>query len=140
LGRKNDALNAFGEAMQIQRTIRAETGPDGLEAERSGVLPFLGALETLSDLNRPVEALVRAEEAKSQILRELIQRGNFTVTKGMTVAQRQQELKLLGDLIALKAQVYGTQDSGDSKQASTTLRNRLQSARDAYDVFRKRLY
>jgi len=140
LGRKYEALNTFGEAMQIQRTIRAETGPDGLEAERSGVLPFLGALETLIDLNRPIEALIRAEEAKSQTLRELIQRGNFTVTKGMTVAQRQEELKLLGQLISLKVQVYGAQDSTNPNRGNSALRTRLQSARAAYDLFRKRLY
>ncbi len=140
LGRKNEALNAFVEAIQVQRSIRPETGPDGLETERSGALPFLGAMETLIDLDRPREALVRAEEAKSQTLRELIQRGNFTVTKGMTVAQRKEELKLLGELISLKIQVYGTQDSGNTKQPNIALRNRLQSARAAYEVFRKRLY
>jgi len=140
LGRKNEALNAFVEAMQVQRSIRPETGPDGLEAERSGVIPFLGAVETLIDLDRPREALFRAEEAKSQTLRELIQRGNFTVTKGMTVAQRQEELTLLGELISLKVQIYGTQDSANAGQASTALRNRLQSARTAYEAFRKRLY
>lgn len=140
LGRKNEALNAFVEAIQMQRSIRPETGPDGLEAERSGVIPFLGAVKTLIDLDRPREALVRAEEAKSQTLRELIQRGNFTVTKGMTGAQRQEELKLLGELISLKVQVYGAQDSANATHVSTALRNRLQSARTAYEVFRKRLY
>jgi tetratricopeptide (TPR) repeat protein len=140
LGRKNEALNAFTEAMQVQRSIRPETGPDGLEAERGGVLPFLGAMETLIDLNRPIDALVRAEEAKSQTLRELIQRGDFTVTKGMTAVQREEELKLLGELISLKVQVYGAQDSANPKQPNSALRNRLQSARAAYEVFRKRLY
>ena len=140
LGRKNEALNAFGDAMQTQRTIRPETGPDGLEAERGGVLPFLGAMETFVGLNRPIEALVRAEEAKSQTLRELIQRGNFTVTKGMTAAQREEELKLLGEVISLKVQVYGAQDSANPKQANSALRNRLRAARVAYEVFRKRLY
>lgn len=140
LGRKNEALNAFTEAIHLQRSIRPETGPDGLEAERGGVLPFLGAMETLIDLNRPIEALVRAEEAKSQTLRELIQRGNFTVTKGMTAAQRQEELKLLGELISLKVQVYGAEDSENPKQPNSALRNRLQAARTAYEAFRKRLY
>jgi tetratricopeptide (TPR) repeat protein len=140
LASKNEALAAFVEAIQVQRSIRPETGPDGLETERSGVLPFLGAMETLIDLDRPREALVRAEEAKSQTLRELLQRGNFTVTKGMTAAQRQEELKLLGDLISLKVQVYGNQESGNNNQASIALKGRLQSARAAYDAFRKRLY
>lgn len=140
LDHTTEALTAFVQAIQVQRSIRPETGPDGLEAERSGVFPFLGAMETLIDLDKPREALVRAEEAKSQFLREVIQLGNFTVTKGMTVAQRQEELKLLGELISLKTQAYGNQDSTTPKQASSALKNRLQSARAAYELFRKRLY
>jgi tetratricopeptide (TPR) repeat protein len=46
LGRKTEALSAFAEAIQIQRSIRPETGPDGLATERSGVLPYLSAMET----------------------------------------------------------------------------------------------
>jgi CHAT domain-containing protein len=58
----------------------------------------------------------------------------------MTVAQRQEELKLLGQLISLKVQVYGAQDSANPNQGNSALRTRLQSARAAYDLFRKRLY
>ncbi|HET6980287.1 MAG TPA: tetratricopeptide repeat protein [Pyrinomonadaceae bacterium] len=138
LDHKTEALNAFVEAIKVQGTIHPETGPDGLESERSGVFPYLGAMETLIDLDKPRQALVGAEEAKSQFLREVIQLGNFTVTKGMTVAQRQEELKLLGELISLKVQVYGAQDAGNA--VNSALRNRLSAARAAYETFRKRLY
>jgi len=138
LDRRNEALNAFLEAIQVQRSIRPETGPDGLEADRSGVFPYLGAMEILTELDRPGEALVRAEEAKSQLLREVIQLGNFTITKGVTPDQRQEELKLLGEVISLKVQVYGAQDS--AKQVSIKLREQLNTARAAYETFRKRLY
>ncbi|HEV8431322.1 MAG TPA: tetratricopeptide repeat protein [Pyrinomonadaceae bacterium] len=142
LDRGNEALSSFVEAIGVQRSIRPETGPDGLETERSGVLPYLGAMETLIELDKPREALVRAEEAKSQFLREVIQLGNFTVTKGMTVAQRQEELKLLGELISLKVQWYGAQEDASAKRvaANSALRNRLSSARAAYEAFRKKLY
>lgn len=136
LDRKNEALNSFVEAIEVQRSIRPETGPDGLESDRSGVFPYLGAMETLIDLDRPMEALVRADEAKSQFLREVIQLGNFTITKGMTVEQRQQELKLLGEVISLKLQWYGNQDS----KPNTALKNRLNTSRVAYEAFRKKLY
>ena len=138
LGHKLEALSAFAETIKVQRTIRPETGPDGLETERSGVFPYLGAMEALIDLDKPRDALVGAEEAKSQFLREVLQLGSFTVTKGMTVAQRQEELKLLGELISLKVQVYGAQDAGSA--ANSALRNRLNAARAAYETFRKRLY
>lgn len=140
LGHRTEALNAFAEAIQVQRSIRPETGPDGLETDRGGVLPYLGAMETLIDLDQPREALVRAEEAKSQSLRELIQRGNFTITKGMMPAERQEELRLSGELAALKAQVYEAQDSNAKQTTAGNLRSRLNLARSAYEAFRKRLY
>lgn len=138
LGRKTEALSSFAEAIQAPQSIRPETGPDGIETERSGVLPYLAAMETLIELNRSGEALVRADEAKSQFLREVIQRGNFTITKGMTTAEREEELRLMGDVAALKAQMYGSQDS--SSKPDNALKTRLNAARDAYEVFRKRIY
>jgi tetratricopeptide (TPR) repeat protein len=139
LGRKTEALNSFAQAIQVQRSIRPETGPDGIETERSGVLPFLGAMETLIELDQPRDALVRADEAKSQLLREVIHRGNFAITKGMTGAEREEELRLAGEVGALKAQVYGSQDSS-VKEVNGALKTRLSVARGAYEAFRKRLY
>ncbi|HEX6718812.1 MAG TPA: tetratricopeptide repeat protein [Pyrinomonadaceae bacterium] len=136
LGRNSEALNAFDEAIQVQRSIRPEAGPDGFETERSGVFSYLGTMETLIDLDRPREALGRAEDAKSQFLREVIQPSN--ITKGMTAAERQQELKLLGELASLRAQVYGDQDS--KGVVDNALHGRLIAARAAYEAFRKRLY
>ncbi|HKG45406.1 MAG TPA: tetratricopeptide repeat protein [Pyrinomonadaceae bacterium] len=141
LGHKTEALNAFAEAMQVQRLIRPETGPDGLETERSGALPYLGVMETLVELGRPREALVRADEAKSQLLREVIQRGNFTITKGMTAAEREEELRLAGEVASMKVQVYGSQDLSLKQVGADTARKaRLSAARQAYEGFRRRLY
>ncbi|HSL54785.1 MAG TPA: tetratricopeptide repeat protein [Pyrinomonadaceae bacterium] len=141
LGRKTEALNTFAEAIQVQRSIRPETGPEGIETERSGVPPYLAAMETLIELNRAGEALVRADEAKSQFLREVIQRGNFTITKGMTGAEREEELRLVGDVAALKVRMYGSQDASYKQiNANDPLKTRLSAARDAYEAFRKRLY
>src|SRR6185436_10755725 len=141
LGRKTEALNAFAAAIQVQRSMRPETGPDGIETERSGVLPYLGAMETLVELDRPRDALVDADEAKSQFLREVIQRGNFTITKGMTAREREEELILVGEVAALKVQVYGASDV-NLKQISTNneLKSRLNAAREKYEAFRKQLY
>ena len=141
LGRTTEALNSFAQAIQVQRSIRPETGPDGIETERSGMLPYLGAMETLIELDQPRDALVRADEAKAQLLREVIQRGNFTITKGMTGAEREEELRLAGDLASLKVQVYGSQDSNFKQvAANNALKARLSVARGTYEAFRKRLY
>jgi CHAT domain-containing protein len=134
LGHKTEALNAFAEAIQVQRSIRPETGPDGIETDRSGVLPYLGAMEMLVELNQSRDALVRADDAKSQFLREVIQGGSFTITKGMTATQREQELRQVGNVASLKAQVYGGHD------ANNELKTRLSAARGKYESFRKQLY
>lgn len=138
LGRTTEVLSSFAEAIQVQRSIRPETGPDGIETERSGVLPYLGAMETLIDLDRGREALVRADEAKSQLLRELIQRGNFTITKGMSAAEREIELQHSGEVASRKVQVYDSQDS--NLKQNNELKAKLAAARETYERFRKDLY
>lgn len=138
LGHKTEALSSFADAIQVQRSIRPETGPDGIETERSGVLPYLGAMETLIQLGQIREALVRADEAKSQLLREVIQRGNFTITKGMSAAERELELQYAGEVASRKVQVYDSHDS--SFKASAANKARLAAARETYERFRKDLY
>lgn len=139
LGRKAEALNSFAQAIQVQRSIRPETGPDGIENDRSGLLPYFGAMETLIELDQPRDGLVRADEAKSQLLREVIQSGNFTITKGMTTAEREEELRLVSEVASLKVRVYGSQDSS-VKQVNGALKTQLNVARGVYEAFRKRLY
>ena len=135
LGRNTEALSSFAEAIQVQRSIRPETGPDGIETERSGVLPYLGAMETLIDLDQAREALVRADEAKSQLLREVIQRGNFTITKGMSAGEREMELQHSGEVASRKVQVYDSQDS--SLKRNDELKAKLAAARETYESFGK---
>jgi hypothetical protein len=60
------------------------------------------------------------------------------ITKGMMAAERQEELKLSGELAALKARAYGAQDA--NKPEDRALRDRLRAARVAYEGFRKRIY
>ena len=141
LGRKTEALSAFAEAITVQRSIRPEIGPDGIGTERSGVLPYLGAMETLIELDRARDALIGADEAKAQLLREVIQRGNFTITKGMSAAEREMELQHSGEVASRKVQVYGAQDA-DVKQsaADNELKARLAAARETYERFRNDLY
>jgi tetratricopeptide (TPR) repeat protein len=136
LGRKSESLTAFAEAIKAQRSIRPETGPDGIETERSGVLPYLGAMETLIEVDRAKDALISADEAKSQLLREVIQRGNFTITKGMSAAEREMELKLSGEVASRKVQVYDVKQGA----ANNELKARLAAARETYERFRKDLY
>ena len=66
------------------------------ETQRGDVFPYLGAMEVLIDQGNAVEAFARSEDAKSELLRQIINRGNFSVTKDMTAAEQKEEIKLLG--------------------------------------------
>ena len=136
LNRTTEALNTFTEAITVQRSINAEAAWAGAAAETNGVLPYLGAMEILIDQNNPKAAFERAEDAKSQNLRQIIQRSNVRVSKEMTAAEQQQETKLLGDLVSLRSQIQ----SAAGNAGINPLKERFAAARTAYESFRKQLY
>ncbi len=138
LNQQRDALNAFNEAIRIQR---ADADSSDSETQRDAVLPYLGAMEVLIDQGNDVEGLARAEDAKTQVLREIIQRGSFSVTKGMTASEQKEEVRLLRELRSLTLQLTNIQESGPTEAARVkALKDRVTAARTAYSSFRKVLY
>lgn len=141
LNRPAEALSAFTEAIKIHQSTRSEFGAADAETTTSGVMPYLGAVEVLIDQNDAVGALAQSENAKSQALREIINRGNFRITKGMTPAEQKEESRLLGDVASLKLQLKNNQERDGSESAViTALNSRLATARTAGQSFRKQLY
>ena len=141
LTRQTEALNAFTEAIRIQESNRTESTVGDVTTDTSGVLPYLGAMEVLIDQNNAGAALQQSENAKSEALREIIQRGNFKITKDMTPAEQKEESRLLGDLASLKLQLKGIQERDSSERAGIkALQTRLAAARGASESFRKQLY
>ena len=139
LKRSNEALNAFEEAIRIQRALRDEVAPDESQTQRSGVAPYLGAMEALMEQGKVRKALERAEDAKSQLLYEVINRGNFTITRELTPQERTEERRLTGELISLKLQASRVQDSDGTGRAQS-IHTRLNTARSALQTFRRTLY
>src|SRR5688500_6827366 len=141
LNRPGEALCAFTEAIRIHQATRTEFGAPDAETAISRVVPYLGAVEVLIDQNDAVGALVQSENAKSQVLREIINRGNFRITKGMTPAEQKEESRLLGDVASLKLQLKNIQERDRSESAViAALNSRLTAARAAGQSFRKQLY
>lgn len=136
LNRSTEALNTFTEAIKVQRSIDAEAAWAGAETENNAVLPYLGAMEILIDQNNAKAAFERAEVAKSQNLRQLIQRSNVRLSKELTAAEQQEETKLLGDLVSLRTQIQ----SAPANPTISPLKERFAAARTAYESFRKQLY
>ena len=141
LDHSNEALTAFNEAIRIQQLVRADPGSQDSETQASYVLPYLGAMEVLIDQGKANDALARSEDAKSELLRQIINRGNFTVTKEMTAAEQKEEMKLLGGLRSLALQLSSVQESrpNDAPRIKA-LTDRVTAARAAYESFRQRLY
>jgi tetratricopeptide (TPR) repeat protein len=141
LDHQNEALNAFNEAIRIQQSMRADAALHDSETSRSDVVPFLGAMEVLVEKGKANEALARSEDAKSEVLRQIINRGNFTVTKEMTAVEQKEEMKLLGVLRSLSLQLSSVRESRPNDVPRIKdLTDRLTAARAAYESFRKRLY
>ena len=139
LDRHAEALNAFTEAIRIQQSLRAEFGTDDSEIGTNRLLPYFGAVEVLIDQHNAVAALEHAENAKSEILREIIHRGNFRITKGMTAAQQKEESRLLGEVASLKLQLRNVQ-AREGGAVDAAVRGRLATARANGQSFRKQLY
>jgi tetratricopeptide (TPR) repeat protein len=141
LNRPAEALDSFDGAIRIQRSLSAEPVSENGEAKESHALPYLGAMEVLVEQANAVEAFKRADDAKSQRLREIMNRGNFRVTKDMTPAERQEENKLLSEFISARLQLNRAQESADKPAEQTKkLRDQLNANRASYEAFRKRLY
>ena len=141
LDHQNEALNAFNEAIRIREAMRTDAASQDSETPSGDVLPYLGAMEVLVDQDNAFEAFARSEDAKSELLRQIINRGNFSVTKDMTAAEQKEEIKLLRDLRSLSLQLNSVQES---RPQDTTrikaLTDRVAAARNAYESFRKTLY
>lgn len=141
LDHQNEALNAFNQAIRIRQSMRADAASQDSETQSGDVLPYLGAMEVLVDQGNALEAFARSEDAKSELLRQIVNRGNFSVTKDMTAAEQKEEIKLLGDLRSLSLQLSSVQESRphDTNRINA-LTDRLAAARTAYESFRKILY
>ena len=141
LKRQTEALAAFAEAIKIQRITSAEPAPENIETEKNGALPYLGAMEVFVEQDNAVEAFKRADEAKSQRLRAIMNRGNFRVRQGMSASEQQDENRLVGEFASLRLQLDRAQESAARPDAqSRALRDRLNTTRASYAAFRKRLY
>jgi len=104
-------------------------------------LPYLSIIDFLMGQHRPSEAFHYAECAKTQFLIDLLKNNNATTYKGLSVDQRREEQRLLGEVASLEIQVGR---EAEQKLASETrrveLRAQLRLARTAYADFRRKVF
>lgn len=141
LDRQAQANQSFTDAITIVESLHSRPAASEARAERSGVLPYLAAVDLLVEQNRVAEAFDYAERAKVQTLIELLRRGNAQSVKNMSAVEQAGERKLSGDTVSLELQLDREALSPTSNEARRAiLRDRLHQARSAYANFRQRLY
>jgi CHAT domain-containing protein/tetratricopeptide (TPR) repeat protein len=141
LDHQAEAIRSFTEAIAIVESLRSRPASSEAGVERSGVLPYLAAVDLLVEQNRAAEAFDYAERAKVQSLIELLRRSNAQSVKGMSAAEQVAERKLAGDVVSIELQLDReavSPTSNETRRAS--LRDRLHQARSAYGGFRQALY
>ncbi len=141
LDRPAQALQSFIEAIVIVESLRARPAASESGVERSGVLPYLSAVDLLVEQNRAAEAFDYAERAKVQSLVELLRRSNSQSVKSLSAAEQAEERKLAGNAVSLELQLEREGLSRNSNaNRLAAMRDRLNQARYAYANFRNRLY
>ncbi|HKO97249.1 MAG TPA: CHAT domain-containing protein [Pyrinomonadaceae bacterium] len=135
------ALQSLLESITIVEGLRGRPPTSQSNADRSGVLPYLAAMDLLLELGRASEAFEFAERAKVQSLIELLRRSNALSVKGISVGEQTEERKLAGNVVSLELQLDREAvlpNSNENRRA--TLRERLNQARTLYGSFQKRLF
>lgn len=141
LDHQAEAIQSFTEAIAIVESLRSRPASSEAGAERSGVVPYLAAIDLLVEQNRADEAFDYTERAKVQSLIELLRRSNAQSVKSMSAVEQAGERKLAGEVVSLELQLERealSPTSNETRRAS--MRDRLHQARSAYASFRTWLY
>lgn len=143
LGQPDQARQNFEEAIATVETMRAHA-PIAEQSHRffqDKASPYLAMVELLVNENKAGEALTYAERIKSHALRDALESGRVSITKGMNAAEREQERGLSNRLISLGAQIRHAKQSKPPDDARLgDLVSRRQKAAAELQAFRARLY
>lgn len=132
------AYNAFTGAISTVESLREEASVGG---DHNRSLPYLSVIDYLMSQHRPSEAFHYAERAKIQSLIDLLRNNNATPQKGLSVDQRREEQRLVGEVASLEIQLEReTEQRLPSEARRSGLQDRLQKARAAYADFRQKVF
>jgi CHAT domain-containing protein/Flp pilus assembly protein TadD len=134
------AYNSLTSAVATVESLRTEAFVVAAgDHQRS--LPYLSMIDFLMSQHRPSEAFHHAERAKIQFLIDLLKNNNATTYKGLSVDQRREEQRLLGEVASLEIQLAREADQRLPNQTRRSdLGNKLRRARTAYVDFRRKIF
>ncbi|HEU4389066.1 MAG TPA: CHAT domain-containing protein, partial [Blastocatellia bacterium] len=144
LNQVHQARQAFVEAIATVEDLRTRVPGGEQQFEQffeNKITPYYQMSELLIDQGNLAEALAYVERAKGRALLDTLQSGRVDITKAMTSADRNQELKLAGDITSLNAQrQIEMQRSQPDQTRLRELDVRLDKARLDYEAFQTNLY
>ncbi len=92
LQRNDEARHIFESAIAEVEAVRGQLAGGDVDAQsflERQVAPYQELVALLVDAGQPAEALVRAEQAKARVLRDLVQRGRPDLASFLTPAERE---------------------------------------------------
>ena len=144
LGRPERARQAFADAISTIEKLRGQVVGGEQDQQRffeNKLAPYSQMVALLIAQDRPAEALAYAERAKGRVLLDVLRNGRANITKAMTRAEQEQELRLNAELIALNTRLSWQKLQGNPDGALLAdLNSRLERARLAYESFQTSLY
>jgi CHAT domain-containing protein/uncharacterized protein HemY len=140
LDHQQQAYSSLTSAISTVESLRAEALVVAAgDHQRS--LPYLSMIDFLMRQHRPSETFHYAERAKIQFLVDLLKNNNATTYKGLSLDQRREEQRLLGEVASLEIQLGREADQRlPSETRRSDLRERLRIARTAYVAFARKLF
>jgi CHAT domain-containing protein/tetratricopeptide (TPR) repeat protein len=144
LNQPEPARRSFVEAISTIEKLRDQVAGGEQEQQRffeNKLAPYSQMANLLIAQQKPAEALAYAERAKGRVLLDVLRKGRANITRAMTRDEREQELKLNSELIALNSRLsqQKLQRNPDEAQIAD-LNARLEKARLAYESFQTGLY
>jgi CHAT domain-containing protein len=144
LNQPAEARQAYVEAIEMVEGLRTQVVGGEQERQRffeGQVSPYHAMVEFLIAQNNAAEALSYAERAKARALLDVLQSGNVNITKALIPQEREEEHKLIGEMISLNTRLSQEKMRPQPDQTRIEdLNARLKKARLEYETFQVKLY
>lgn len=141
LGHKQQALESFIASASIVETLRARPFAGEAGPARSTTMPYLALVDLLIEQNKAADAFTYAEDARIESLSSMLKRGHALSTRGLSVAQRDQERKLAAQIASAELQLSRESESRNATESRRAeLMNRRRVALNNYAQLQKNVY
>jgi len=143
-GQQEDARQLYESTIATVEQMRSHAAGGEQDRERfleRTIAPYYALIDLLVEMDRSGDALHFAERAKARLLLDVLRNGRGSVSEVMTEAERREEERLLAEMTAVSTQLARGRDKGGaSSELTSSLKEKLQRARLAYESFETTLY